>query len=114
MAHEVNTSQQPLDQRQSIRFELDPDSPNATIFIEPRNKVVGMIEDVSRSGMGLVVEDANPFRVGYQVKVVYQGSPVVGTILNVSQRTDGYWRVGMEWEEPVRLPGRIPDDSALS
>ena len=55
--------------------------------------------DESVGGLCLAVHDATMFEVGKEVELIYATMPMIATVCYCEERTDGRYRVGLQWQD---------------
>lgn len=58
-----------------------------------------LILDESVGGMSLEVADAGIFEIGREVELSYASIPMKATVRSCIERTDGRYRVGLQWRD---------------
>lgn len=69
------------------------------VWVSPMKQVAAMIADMSRSGLGIVVQHAVGFEPGYQVKVDFLGVLRIATVAHVTPTDGGEIVVGLKWNK---------------
>ena len=83
------------EQRRATRFEKDPDSEFAAVWLSPHDEILAEVHDESLGGLGLLVDDASKMRPGVAAHVVYLGRLYHCMIRHVERQASGLWIVGM-------------------
>jgi hypothetical protein len=89
------------DRRTRGRVEL-PTPLYVELFVTSQQSVPGDLFDVSPSGIGILVDSANPFAIDSELEFECQGVRFSGTVAHVGEAAGSRFRIGISWAERLQ------------
>ena len=86
------------DRRTRGRVEL-PTPLYVKLFATSQQSVPGDLFDVSPSGIGILVDSANPFTIDSEVEFECQGVCFSGMVAHIGDAAGSRYRIGITWAD---------------
>ncbi len=86
-----------VEQREYERYQAV--SEIAYVYFSTENRVGVTAIDFSDGGLGIAVQDREPFKAGVDVEVEFRGKRKPARIIYVQEIDPDYIRVGLAWQE---------------
>lgn len=83
------------EKRNSTRFMREEGSDFAIILMDDGSELNVEVHDESLGGLGVIVNDAQDFQPGSQVKVFYAGDHFLGEVRHINIQSDGRYVIGL-------------------
>ena len=68
------------------------------VWVSMNRRIQGRLIDESDSGIGVLVSEAGPFKIGFQVRVELGDARRTASVVHVTELEPELYRVGLVWE----------------